>query len=541
MSKYKFIISILILALNSSCLYADNITSRVERRFNAAVFRALDEYERNITLSNDDKKRNFRALFYSDTTKVYNDLMGLSDESYLTVDEYIKLLSEKTKTRKITIKNVRKNSVTDGDSIWIMDISLEKNIEYVDNHGIMLSANHYYKADYEIKITYCYDKKTQQCYISYIDGSINSSVPKFPVDYCVLEQDTAKEDRKIKYVKFQGDSIYRTPFNQALLSTSNQKALNYPDVDIRPILIKNSTNDRVLNIRFKQNHFRVRPKVEMSLGKFYNLTDAFIPDINLKSSDMLFGADVGYVIPSRTFVKWGFFTGMGLSISKMNFTKDSLIYDYSSPFADDDGDDYIRRYKLSNIKQDMKIVSVVIPLYLDVEFLFSRNLTGYVDVGGKVYLDVKSDVKSDMDAHISGKYRTYGNLIIDDINGFGTHHLGTDDLLDKELWSIISYDVFAGVGVRYYFNRKRTIGIDLGMQYQKAFRDSYISQCGYTYVKMYGNTRYRLTDEYTGYTAKLVSYEPEKGENVRNLTDAYPGKNHKHEGLRFNVGLIFKF
>ena len=95
MSKHKFIISILILALSSSCLYADNITSRVERRFNAAVFSALDEYERNITLSNDDKKRNFRALFYSDTTKVYNDLIGLSDESYLTVDEYINLLFTK--------------------------------------------------------------------------------------------------------------------------------------------------------------------------------------------------------------------------------------------------------------------------------------------------------------------------------------------------------------------------------------------------------------------------------------------------------------
>ena len=535
MSKCKFIMSMLLLASSSTYLFADNIPSRVERRFNAAVFRALDEYERNITLTSDDKERNFRSLFFSDTTKVYNDLMGLSDKRYLSVDEYIKLLSEKTTTRKITIKNVRKNNVSDGDSIWKMDVSFEKNIEYVDNYGIMLSANHYYKADYEIKITYCYNKNNQHCYISFVDGDINSSVQKFPMDYCVLEQDSSKNDRRIQYVKFKGGSIYTTPFNQSLLSASNQKDLSYPDVDVRTIMEKESPESRVINIHFKKNRFRVRPKVELSLGKFYNLTDAYIRDINLKSSDMLFGADVGYVFPSRNRVKWGLYTGVGISISQMHFKMDNLSYSYNAPSeADIDEDSYIRHYELSNIKQDMKNTSVVIPLYLDVEFLFTRYLTGYLDIGGKVYFNSKSNVTSDLDEHVYGEYTQYGNLIIDEplINGFGTHHLGTDNLRDKELSSIKSYDIFGGIGVRYYFNRKRTIGVDIGVQYQKAFRDSYISQ---------NAPYYRLTNDDTVGGSKLVSYTLEEGEKVRNLTDAYPSQHHKHEGFRLNVGLIFKF
>lgn len=530
----RYIILCVLFAFCSFMKADDVIPKNVERRFNLEVFKMLGVYESYATVSSANNALRFKELFESEKMEIYNDLMGLSEKSKLSVADYIQLLSQENDVHatKVTIKEVRKERVMDGDSVWLMDVSFDKTIRYICQ-GVLLDAEDYYGEPYHIKLRFSYHKDDEflrECKIVSLEGSLSKNAKPFPLDYVAIKKEEENKNRE-KDVSNQGKSLQFNGFGQAIMSYSDMEKLSYYDGDVKMSYKQDSRSSHLYRLSFHPRRFRIKPHVDISMGGYYELKGTKVPYLGMKSKDVTFGFDVGYTFPSKSIVRTGIYTGLALSNSEVNYAIDSLNYMYNAgPNLDVDGDSYTRYYEVRNMKQDISLKTLVIPVYLDFDFMVSKYFSAYLNVGAKAYINLSNTVSSHLDVYKYGVYPTYGNLRMDEtwMNHFGKEQLGNESQQRNFVMETNSLDAFVGGGLRVLLYRQ--LYFDLGFNYQMTVLNTPISM---------PNEKVSLQPYGRATKFPLIEYLPEGKERIHSITSNFEGL--KRKAFKLNVGLMIKF
>jgi len=497
----------------------ESLTIAQERQFLLNALRLIENYDNYSDMTDYEEASNFMDLFASDSMMIYNDLLGLSEKSTISVRDYADLLVRRGRSPKIDVKNITHGNIYNDNDNWLVDIHFDKSLLYTDTDGILLSSKEYYEgADHKITVSVAMDKISERVYIKSIEGSIDSHIERLPEHYAAVQYTSPRD----KEVLCNDKKLVFNSFDQSLVPASPN--FTYYDDDANMTVIKKPGTAELYSFKFRPTHWRVKPRLEIGLGHFYNFGEG-----GTGGKGLNFGVDFGYIFPSSGKIKFGVFSGLACSISSMSFSMGGLDYSYqtSGGVADVDGDDYVRHYKFSSIEQSVKATDLMIPIYLDIDYRIARSYSVYVQVGLKNFMNLSSktdDVKAIAD--IWGVYPQYGNLVLDgpwgDDNSIIYNNFGKNRELNSVSdikQSLLSYtiDGFIGVGVR--IKLIKSILLDMGANYQYGFMN--------------------LNEGVDNSAKELVSYTVTEGEKLRSLFNSLE-KVHR-QTFNVNLGVMYKF
>lgn len=526
MRKYIYII-ICVLCNCGYCLNAQNISINDERQFKIKALQMLDDYETYAAMTTSEDKYRFIGLFADRNTEIYNDLIGLSSKETINVTDYADLLSKKSRFPKIEIKNVKGTDIISDGTDWIMSLIFDKSISYANACGVLLSSDEYYDAqNFKLDMQLAMNKETGRCTIKSLSGSIDSSKPRFDIeDYYIVNHESNYDD----VVLCNGKTLEFNSFKQAFVPRNYNFFFSDPDV-----LLKTSVEDeacRTLKLSYVPRHWRLQAHGEFSLGDFYK-ADGNAIDLNLKSSGTNFGLDVGYVFPSKSKVKFGIFSGLGFSLSKIDLSMDELNYSYDAySNADIDGDNYSRHYELSDITSSISTTDLVIPIALDLDISVSRTMSIYAQAGLKGYFNLSKKFSNvSVKSYCYGIYPQYSNLRLDEnwgYNDFG-NVIFSDADMRKGSPNVNGFtvDLFGGLGCRVKITGP--LYINIGANFQSSL-NNYIDNTDKIQTSSYGVSE----------SSALITYTNIDGSTLRDLSEAY--ESYKRQSLNLNVGLMIKF
>ncbi|MCH5230527.1 MAG: hypothetical protein J1F43_01875 [Muribaculaceae bacterium] len=518
----KILASISLLGI-SMCANAQGLSLTEERDFLLKSLRLLDNYEYNSTLRSTEDIGEYLSLFADENQEIFNDLLGISAEETLPLQEYVELFKNNAISPAIKLKNVRRGEIQDMGETIVMPLLFEKEMRYNNSCGAILSSNNYYGADYQMKMVLEMNKATGEIQIISLTGNIDSNRPRLGKDFAIVEYD----DPRNREVTNNGQKLNFNVFDQAFIPLPYN--LSYPDDDMNMKVIASEGECRKLNITFHPRKFMLKPRVNISLGRSFTIDDsASLMDIS--SSSMEFGLDFGYILPMKGNFKINLMTGLGYSTGKIDLAVGDLNYNYAAPgSADIDGVAYTRYYEITNLSQGISLNHLTIPIYGDFEYKFSKYVSAYLQVGVKMYCNMGSKVnRFTGDMYAYGVYPEYGDLMINApyMNDFGNSTI--DESTNNDLkFNGAAFDGFGGLGVRAKIYGP--LSIEAGINYQVGFSNVIV------------NTRQPgelITGSITESQA-FATYTASEGTMLHSLTD-YVG-NIKRSGLKLNIGLIVKF
>lgn len=502
----------------------------------AALLSALtlvEEYERKSKITNSKSADTFVKMFVDKKTPIFNDLMGLSEEKKLSVEQYAKLQSESVKLPSITIKNVKKKSVNFDGQKWYVDCTFDKEVSYYDKFGIRLSSNLLYKKDYKMTIKIVYDPASGLSKIETVEGELDAR--PISTSYKALQASDVRDN----LLRYDGELVSFNSFEQMFFPYGlNFKKLEYKDADVTAVVQED--NAHMFHMKYKARRWRISPYFNATIGDYYSITTTD-GSINTKTSGSEMGIDVGYTIPSQSKLKFSVNMGIGYASSNVKLSTEGYNFSYTAPgSADVDGDSYQRHYEFNGASEEFRSTFFTIPLYLDVEYNFSRVVSAYVQLGIKNYMKISAEL-SDYSAsnYVYGIYSDprYGNLRLDEhwgYNNFGHHSYTKDDVTDPTISvNSFSMDFFGGLGLRIKPFRKLPLALDLGMQYQSTLLDMWNKDSN-------GINLTNPTEQTSLFSYKVVNApNSTKGETVRMLNNGISKISRSH--LAIKVGLVYKF
>ena len=526
MRKYICII-ICVLCNCGYCLNAQNISISGERQFNIKALQILDDYETYTSMTSNEDRYRFINLFADKNMEIYNDLIGLSSKNSIKVNDYADLLNKKSKFPKIEIRNVQNHGITSVETDWVMRLTFDKSISYTNACGVLLSSDEYYDdKDFKMDMQIAMNKETGICTIKSLSGNIESSKPRFDIDdYYIVNHESDYDD----VVLCNGKVLEFNSFNQALVPNNYNFLFSDPDVSLR-VRVDDETC-RQLKLSYNPKHWRLQAHGELSLGGFYK-TEGDVGDLDLKSSATNFGIDLGYVFPSKSNVKFGIFSGIGFSQSKIDLSMDELNYSYEAfGNADIDGDSYVRYYELSDIKSSISTTDLVVPVALDLDINVSQSISIYAQIGLKGYLNMSkkfSDIS--VNSYSYGIYPQYSNLRLDEnwgYNDFGSGVFSENSMRkDNPEVNGFTFDLFGGLGCRVKLTGP--LYLNIGANFQSGL-NNYIENTSKINVSSSSLSEHNA----------LITYTNSGGSVLRDLSEAY--ESYKRQSININVGLMIKF
>lgn len=480
MKKYITLIVASLMALTSM---AQSITIEDEREFYGKAFLLMNEYAQSASVSDEEEEYRFRNLFMDDETRICNDLMSLSHNAKLTVDEYVSILQDAQRV-KVVVKNMKKaGPVEDNEEAWVLPIAFEKGISY-SKGGTQFDSYVYFGEYYRLRAELSFNKETRECHISKLEADPQYKLLPFPVHFKVLQRTNEDENRR-NYKRDSKLTINGREINwnlnlngQVILHDGDKVKYNNSDVELEEI-----TSDKDGGTKYRANYndksFRVRANMGYSLSDFNQLADvgAESPIHVSESKEMSFGVDFGYVFPTTSKFYFGVFTGLNMSSNSftMNLgpTVGSEITDIKECTADEDGDTYTRKYVLkgTGVSQQLKATNLTIPVYGDFEYQMTPLLSVYADLGVKFQLSSGTWSAYIDDYETFGTFDDYNNVVIKggpngeklNLNGFGEWK-GREMEVDEEgMEKSMSIHALAGLGLR--FNLNKSFAFDAGVQY----------------------------------------------------------------------------
>ena len=528
MTYKKTVFFIILMVWASFTTFAQQNNSIAQRR--RAIDEALTTLEDYIvmaTIHDDETYYNFIELFENETTPVYNDLLGYSEDDVIPANQYARQMAHRFKNKKVVVSNIKNEGATLTDGKWQVRLSLDKQVSYVDSCGIYLSSFEFYdNHDYHLTATLSFDPSNESCKISSITGTIDSN-KRLGNRYFALQR-TSNRDQDLRY---KGESLRFNSYDQALLEgepnlQTLRKNFSYSNSDME---LHPKVDDCQVTMRYKMRRMHLRPYFAFGLGNAFSLDgdDIFSES---KSTGTSFGLDFGISVLSRRRFSLGVFTGLGFSMSSMSllYENDDYYFNYS---ADVDGDNYVRHYHNLTLGQKIKFSDLNIPLYLDFNVKLVRSLSLYIDLGARFDANVSHNI-SDMEgsAYVYGIYPQYDNLRLDEhwsFNGFGSHQYGSADLLSSDHLDVNSFTVcgMGGFGLRYSFPNI-PLSIEAGMNIIMGLTN-FIETAN---VVALDNSNPIIYNTVSGI---------ESTEHVRNLTEMLD--NVKRQQIKISLGLIYKF
>lgn len=515
----------LIASLMATVVQSQTMTAQQEREFYQKVYELMDEYASVAAVSDEDDEWRFRELFVKRNIQIANDLMSLSREDSLSLDDYIQKLQE-AKSVKVTVRNIKKASrVEEREDAWLLDVTFEKSIEYSTCSTLFNSGN-YFGQPYRLKATIALNKKSEQCHIDRLVVDESSKSMKFPENFRVLvradESESKRNYKRDEKLTINGNKVKWNDFGQVILHDGD--VIKYEGSTIKERLIgSNDCGGRKIHANYNDKSFRIRANIGFSISDFNRLVDAE-DDLNVtKAGEMGYGLDFGYIFPTTRKFYTGIFTGIGMSSNnltlEMNPTGSATVIKGCQ--EDEDKDTYDRYYVMSGngINQKMEATDITIPLYVDFEFRFSRHLSVYADLGLKLQTSTGKWTAHTDGYETYGIYSLYNNLKIDGsvyLNDFGIkppHDLEVDE---EGMTTSMSVNALMGVGLR--LNLGSSFALEAGVQYT------------------IGGKSWKMEDDMK--EKSVFNYTLAEGDKVNLLRQA-SGINHS--ALRMTVGLVYKF
>ena len=454
MKKYIFI---LIASVLATTVTAQRITPQEEREFYQKAYDIINVYAQSANVDDDRNVMRFMDLFESKDLNIFNDLMSLSYDATLSVENYIQLLHEADMVN-VVVKNVQKlGEITDDGKAWQLQLAFEKSISFVSKCNTLFDSQEFFGHDYRLLATLSLDKSSGECRIVGLDA--DGAVEPFPKDYrvlCKVDERDNNLDINGTYVKFVMD--------QKLLRPGEK--LSYRGAPVDVVDMPNQCDHKVV-ANYSDKSWRVRVGGSFAVSGF-NKLDGGQDITTTNDSEMGFGLDFGYVFPSKSHLRIGLFAGVGLSMNNLTMEMDKKDHS-TTGVVDIDGDTYERMYivKKGNISQELKATDIAIPVYFDFEYEFNSIVSAYADLGLKAQMS-SGKMTTNIDSYTtSGKYTDYGSeLIIENISelGFGERTSNDAEYDENGASTSMAIDALLGLGLRININK--SFAFDAGIQYQ---------------------------------------------------------------------------
>ena len=510
------------------------ITPQKKRQVLYSVMQMMENYEMSYLCDTDANEENFRNLFVSEEVKIYNDLLGFSGSESLSVPEYISIIQNKVKNPTIRLKNIRYKDIVDEGSNYLVTVLFEKELSYSNECGVLFSSQDYYGKDYMLEASVLVDKNSLEGKISKVSGHISSDKPALVENqYYIME----KASFTNQDIKCNGKEIEFNSFEQAFLPA--EYSFSHPDPDMDITVLKPKDGCPVVSLKYRLKKWSLAPFFEMSLMDQTEPEDDFNGALENTSSSLTeFGLVTRFTFPRKSRTKWSLNFGAGYSIHNIDLAANRFDFNYKTgtPKADVDGDIYQRYYSVTDMKESIKLTNVVIPVFLNMETRFGRRFSCYLQVGGKVYLNMSSEITEfSAQQYVYGVYNQYGKPIVFDrpeywgYNNFGHSTLGMNNLETTELNSpFVTADAFAGLGFR--LNIFGPVSLYAGARYQYGFMDI---------VKPDGQPA-EISKGVVSENSAFVHYMSHgQGDTTKGLTNL--PTTFKRSALNLNVGLEIKF
>lgn len=496
------------------------------QKLNLKILELLRNYETYSKLNDDDARDNFPYLFASDSTVIYNDLLGLSADPELTVERYVEASKGGILSMDVELKNIRKSNFRrDGDRL-LMDVTFDKQVQLINPCGLILDG--YYGKDYPYRGTVVYDPETEEVVFGSLGVDDRSYRPHPGTDITYVQGDSAQ----LTQVRADGQPL-RFARSQAIVRRGADFVCYDEDANMR---VNRVGDDRCYHyeISFHPRRWRVMPHYDLSLGNPFSVDYSGASansgaTLNNTMSASDFGIDLAYMFPSKSRFKVGVALGLGYSTGKVDLAADNLNYYYTaSPDADMDNEYYVRHYSVDGLRQNAKLNYLSVPLYVDMEFRLIRRVALFLDLGVKAYINAGSKISgTEGEATSYGVYPQYDDLVIDDpaYNDFGTVSLSGAANAENPFQSFTA-DAFANFGVRVKIagplSAQLAIGYNIGLM-------NNVKNVDY----------FGLPSGETSEAFCPVTYTVAGGTAVRDLVSFTNGI--KRQGLKLSVGLIYSF
>lgn len=490
------------------------------QNLNLKTLELLRNYESYSMLNDEEAREYFPKLFADSEALIYNDLLGLSAATELTVEDYVKASERGLMSMDVVLKNIRKSNLrSDGDRM-LVDITFDKQVQLINNCGLILDG--YYGKDYPYSATVAYDPSTDKAVFESLSVDDRNYQPHPGTDITYVEGDSTQ----LTQVRADGSPL-RFSRRQAIVRRDAD--FYCPDEDANMRVKRVGDNECYhYEISFHPRRWRVMPHYDLSLGKPFS-AELFGNKIHTLMSATEFGVDLAYMFPSKSRFKVGVGVGVGYSAGKIDYSADKLEYYYdAAPDADMDGDSYERHYTVDGLRQKAKLNYFTVPVYVDLEYRLMRRVALFLDLGAKAYINAGSKISDTQgEATAYGVYPEYDNLVIDDpaMNAFGTVNLNSVPSGDNPIESFTA-SAFANVGVRVKITGPLSAQVAVGYE-----------------MGLIKNVKSQVDRELpSGYTTEAdapVTYTVDGGTAVRNLSSFTEGI--KRQGLKFSIGLIYSF
>ena len=499
------------------------LTSSEKQHMMLKAVELFEDYERYSGIDEDfvNYAASFRSLFINSDAPVFNDIIGITHEQMLSAKDYAKMMSEQSATTRVSISDISNPSVYFEDGKWKMKCSFKVNI--TNKCGIEFSSEFFNETDYRLDASIVYDKGSDQCKIERIDGAFKSR-RKLEKDYRVLIKTSDLDDE----VLYNGMPLEFNSMGQAFLSSVGKFTLpSDPERMVKEII--DNKQCRLMHLNLALKSWWLKLHFDLGLGNTYDMEKSERLSLAESKSNSL-GLDFGYVFPTKSKLKLGVFTGVGLTTSNLDLSYDNSDYAYNTS-EDVDGDKYERHYKNLSLKQKVKLSEFNVPLYADIVYHFNQYIGFYADLGIRLNFDMGHKIDAtEGRAEIYGVYKEYGDIVLDDnwpYNGFGQHQYSNNELINSEVVDINSFTVDALGGLGFRLNiPKAPVSIDLGVNYLMG-----LNELVKTGVTIDSNTDTRLVyNEVSGLNSV---------EKVRNLTEML--NSIKRKQFSASLGVIVKF
>lgn len=445
-------LTVLLAAMPFAVSAQNRVAGVTERLIVEEALCTFEDYEVNGVITGNDVKEEFLNLFVSKDAPVFNDLMGIATGSELKAEEYAKLQQEKIQSFDVKFANVRKERVYNENGMWKIDLSADKSLTYFNNCELFFSTKDWYGTSYRETFTMVYAPADngRRCRIEKITGTIDSS-RTFPEHFYILNR-TSDRDNKLMYVNADSQRfpLKFNAYDQVVINDKIEpENFYYPNADTKLIPISDP-DCHTMTMSYKSERWRLKLHYDQPFGYYTASTD--VKPLTSKSSAMEVGIDIGYNAYASTKFKFGIYTGVGISSSKLDLTLDTLNYAVETHGdADVDGDDYTRHYECMTGSESIKTSHLVVPLYFDGEIRLHDRVAAVLQLGIRNYLKIsQSSSKFSLAADkVYGYYPQY-DMMLDHHWGFNNFGQGTqwNHSTNTVDFSTYGLDVFANAGFR---------------------------------------------------------------------------------------------
>lgn len=510
---------------------AYSLTSSEERKIRLKVVEILEEYGKYSAIDQDFEEyaESFRALFTNGDAIHYNDLNYMTHGDSMNIKEYINALSSRSSTTRTAIKNVKCNSIQEGNGKITIICTFDKYVNVTNECGIEFSSEFFNVGDHHLTATIIYDRETDLCLFDNISGVSNRRFT-LPDDYRILRV----ENNDRLELLYNNMPLLTNAMNQTFIPSTAKVKSKDPDIVIK--MKQEDAKCHVWSVSAKAKHWRIMPHIDMGIGEALNIPKNDT-DVETKSSSFNMGIDFGYIFPSRSVFKVGVFSGVGLSQTTIDMSLVKGNYSYTS-YADVDGDSYMRYYRNLSIEEGFKLTDVTIPVYLDLELHLTRVVSIFTDLGVRVGFNMSKKLdKLSGQSYVYGIYPQYQNLYMDETwgyNGFGNQELSSNNFVEDDLSNVNGFNADAMGKIGFRFNIPgSSIAFELSGSYlfgltevikkDNSYSDAYSISQGLSPSIIYNSINPDLSST----------------EHVKSLT--YGMESIKRQMMDVCFGMIFKF